>query len=178
MNDVFDFIKKSKLEHNLTYIHGIQLYDKISVDFFMYDLYGYEYDEKIEGSISSSLQKNRIGQQNFRECLIQRYNNCIITRDEPIFCEACHIIPYNKSKNCYIDNGILLTASLHKLFDKYLMTIDSQTHSVIFSDKLINNHNYEKYNNTIIRILGYDTPKYLKEHNERFFELNTKLNDK
>jgi len=98
-----------------------------------------------------------------------------ITGDRSTLCEACHIIPYSRSKNYDPYNGLLLTASVHKLFDNYLITICAQTHKVIFSPFVLENSGFERYiqyNGYEICSLSEKTSEYLKDHNHMFFTFN------
>jgi len=105
-------------------------------------------------------------QKEFRIGLIKRYNTCIITDMDEEVCEAAHIIPFNKSENFDINNGILLNCILHKLFDKYLFSINPETLCIEVSDRglqyemLSNNKNkkiqkLELYNETIDNIKNH-----------------------
>ena len=39
--------------------------------------------------------------------------------------QACHILPYSQSHDNSLENGLLLRADIHILFDKKLITIDN-----------------------------------------------------
>ena len=82
--------------------------------FVAYDLKKYTMpeNEKIE------IEKRRY-QYKFRNQLIKKYNNCIITGKSHKICEASHIISYkeNINKRYDINNGLLLCSELHKMFD-------------------------------------------------------------
>lgn len=168
MSSAFDYIRSSKYNHRETFTMAIQLYDPDIVNFIMYDLYRYQPDETYDDT--SSMQNHRNGQIEFRDSLIGRYNSCMITGDESDICEACHIIPYNEYKNYDIDNGLLLTASLHKLFDKYALTIDAETHEVMIRDVVLHK-NYERYNGKKVVNISKKTEEYLLHHNEKYLEL-------
>ena len=82
--------------------------------------------EKITRSIAS-----RRGQRSFRNRLIRRYGpSCMISRCGLIdIVEAAHIWPYRGAKDNHPDNGLLLRADIHTLFDLDLLGIqpDSMT---------------------------------------------------
>lgn len=139
------------------------------VDVKMYQLYGYLYNDK-HNEIEARLE-----QHTFRESIYNRYKSCVVTGDPVITCEACHIEPYSNTKNNNTNNGLLLTASLHKLFDKYYFTIDANTLVCIFPDKVLKDPDYKnfvKYHNKKISDLSSETKSYLIGHNKRFHLLN------
>jgi len=69
--------------------------------------------------------RKRIGQIEFRNNLIERFNRCIITGSD-IF-DACHIVPFSEYQNMDVNNGILLTKTYHDYYDKYIWSINPQT---------------------------------------------------
>lgn len=166
MTDIFKYITTNSGSYDDIYCKAIQLYNKDIVDFLMYDLYGYIGDD-FHNSHNLTMQKNRIGQQEYRNALIERYKKCMITGDNIKMCEACHIVPYSICKNYQVDNGLLLTSSLHKLFDDYQMTINANTHRVMISN--VSEHtNYEKYNGMLVVGISNKTSDYLSKHNEKY----------
>lgn len=58
--------------------------------------------------------------------------------------DACHIIPFSNSYNDTITNGISLTPTLHRAFDRGLISIDNN-YCVIISDKFNENNIESKY---------------------------------
>jgi len=89
-------------------------------------------------------KRSKRGQRRFREKLIERYYKCPIDNLDYTLCEACHIIPYSESdKNQKFDvfNGILLTPTLHKIYDKNYFKIDENSCRVkILEENIINNN--------------------------------------
>jgi len=71
------------------------------------------------------LAKARLGQGAFRVLVTDFYNRkCAITAERTLpVLEAAHIKPFAKSGPHRIDNGLLLRADLHKLFDLGYLTI-------------------------------------------------------
>lgn len=109
------------------------------------------------------LCNERIGQTKFRTDVINFYNNCIISGDDSIICQACHILPYSETKFNHIDNGLLLNYNLHHLFDSHLITFKFKEnlndiydlYFVVISVKILNKKtftNFKKYNNKIVKI--------------------------
>lgn len=80
----------------------------------------------------------RRGQPAFRKALLQAYGGrCAIsgcTFDAVL--EAAHILPYRGEHTNIVQNGILLRADLHTLFDLGLLTIDASTYCVRLSPRL------------------------------------------
>ena len=89
-------------------------------------------------------KRSKRGQRRFREKLIERYYKCPIDNLDYTLCEACHIIPYSESKeNQKFDvfNGILLTPTLHRIYDKNYFKINEKTCRVeIIEDNIINDN--------------------------------------
>jgi predicted restriction endonuclease len=113
----------------------------------------------------------RLNQKDFRDGLLEKFNNkCVVTDEDCIDeLEACHIIPINE-KECYnIDNGLILTSNLHKTFDKYLWSINPNTLKIeIKNNKNVGNiKKYEsnkiniKLNNDLFNNLNYHYNKFL-----------------
>ena len=87
---------------------------------------------------------NRKNQATFRKMLLEAYNGtCPITKCKiEAALEAAHIIPFAKSKDDTLENGLLLRADLHRLFDTGFMSINPKNKMVHFKDK---NGYYNKY---------------------------------
>jgi len=84
--------------------------------------------------------KKRIGQTEFRNKLINRFNRCIITGSD-IF-DACHIVPYSENTDMDVNNGLLLSKTYHDYFDKYIWSIDPQTYKIKINFNLINKNDF------------------------------------
>ena len=52
------------------------------------------------------------------------------------FIDACHIIPFSKSRNNSITNGIALNPTLHRFFDRGLITVDDK-YKIVVSDTFV-----------------------------------------
>jgi len=67
---------------------------------------------------------NRPDQANFRKRLLQAYGRCAISGyDVDGALIAAHIKPFKKSQEQELENGLLLRADLHMLFDTGLITV-------------------------------------------------------
>lgn len=92
-------------------------------------------------------------QRQFRESVCKRDRRCLITRFDQRECDACHIIPsrlcskYNLPFAYSQRNGILLTKSLHTLFDQFIWTFD--IYDITFDE------NKKKYKSKIIISPGH-----------------------
>jgi len=109
--------------------------------------------------------EERESRENFRKNCIEKYKKCVISGVFHEECDACHIIPYSVGTND-VNNSLLLTTSLHKLFDKVFWTIDYETGKILISDDIINEntsvHQYKDIN--LSYILNNDLSKNLKWH--------------
>ena len=68
----------------------------------------------------------RRGQPRFRETLLEAYGSrCAISGcDAPEALEAAHIVAYRGPATNHVQNGLLLRADLHTLFDRGLLAVD------------------------------------------------------
>jgi putative restriction endonuclease len=70
----------------------------------------------------------RLGQGGFRSKIIDAYDRrCAVTGERTLpALEAAHIVPYAQAKLHDVQNGLLLRADLHKLFDDGYLTINPE----------------------------------------------------
>lgn len=144
-----------------------------AIKFILASRFNYYPDEQNEEI--KKLCDERDGQYEFRQQLILRDVNCLITGDNENVCEACHIIPYSETKSFDIGNGLLLNRCFHTMFDKYLFSINPQNNILVFSQNITNSlyyHNYVNYDNTYINI-PYECNKYISSHYEKFLSINS-----
>jgi hypothetical protein len=80
----------------------------------------------------------RRGQQEFRERLLVAYGGrCAITGCDAVEAlEAAHIVPYRGDDTNSVQNGLLLRADIHTLFDLGLVGVRPETMEVVVSQKL------------------------------------------
>lgn len=87
-----------------------------------------ENDRQIPETQKEAIIQSRIGQGEFRKSLIDKYGRCIITEiDNLNLLVASHIKPWAASSNeerLSVDNGLLLSATYDRLFDRGLITFD------------------------------------------------------
>lgn len=117
----------------LKHDHIIKKYDECDIELAKYILN--KEQEKI------GLKNIRLHEKELRKKVIDRDKTCIISGHDENSCEVAHIKPFcdsNTIEKYDINNCILLDAGLHKLFDKYLWTINPKTKKIIVSDKIKN----------------------------------------
>jgi len=76
--------------------------------------------------------RERRGQREFRDALRKRYyNKCMLSGCETLHViEAAHIQPYRGPQDNHVENGLLLRADIHTLFDLDLIGIDPSSHKI------------------------------------------------
>ena len=94
----------------------------------------------------SAMIARRRGQQKFRQDLIAAYEGrCAISGCSVLdVLEAAHIYPYRGTKTNVVQNGLLLRADLHTLFDLGLVNVDPQGFTVVIAPEL-NGSEYERF---------------------------------
>lgn len=81
----------------------------------------------------------RRGQKAFRDALLRAYGGrCAVTDcDVKDVLEAAHIVPYLGPATHRTENGLLLRADIHTLFDCGLITIDTTSRTVVVAARLL-----------------------------------------
>jgi hypothetical protein len=97
-------------------------------------------DEHVLSSILS-----RRGQPKFRVKMLAAYDGkCAITNcTAESALEAAHITPHSQAQSYEVNNGILLRADIHTLFDLFLISIDPEDGTVLVSEEC--KPSYDKY---------------------------------
>ena len=95
-------------------------------------------DERIPGGHGVGLSKTRVGQQRFREAMLDRYGEAcaFIGPQHPGALEAAHLYLYSQNPEHDVRGGLLLRSDLHALFDRWLITIDPETWSIQIAPEL------------------------------------------
>ena len=141
-------------------------------------------DHNIKPTSKKILIDSRIGQGKYREDLLSlRERTCMISEIKaPELLIASHIVPWIKSNNIERldpNNGLLLSASIDKLFDKYHISFNENGYMVI-SKKFKKNHSNYKQIMSIIGIyksmidqeksleLNPETKEYMNRHFKEF----------
>lgn len=112
-------------------------------------------DDAVIGRVREAIIRVRLDQKKFSTSVSKLYKNkCIITHankiKESLYVQACHISNEKDSDYNFLDNssdnGILLRADLHALFDKELLNIDANTGVVTFASNELQSF-YSEYHN-------------------------------
>lgn len=126
-----------------------------------------------EGRESERNVKVRINQYKFRNGLLRRYGKCLICGiDNKELLKASHSKPWNVSnakEKIDLDNGLLLCANHDSLYDRYLISFDSDGKIII--SKSLNEKNRRLLNlneETIINVSG-KCMKYIEWQRNYFY---------
>jgi putative restriction endonuclease len=121
----------------------------------------------------------RIGQGAFRILVTDAYSRrCAISGEKTLpVLEAAHIKPYSSFGINTINNGLLLRADLHKLFDSGYITVTDRYNieiSRMIKEEFENGRDYYKFHGQQLVSLPLNTSDlpnkdYLKWHNENMF---------
>lgn len=123
------------------------------------------------------IKEKRINQNEFRKQIIERDKHCIITNSNSAMCDACHIIPFsecNDNDQYNINNGFLLNSGLHKLFDKYLWSINPYTQTIKVHNDILHDESYTQINIYHNKVISYNNEifPFLLKHYETFLITN------
>ncbi|MDP5031895.1 HNH endonuclease [Paraglaciecola sp.] len=128
----------------------------------------------IEKKYSLVRTQLRLGQTEFRSALINNYNShcCITNCSEIAVLDAAHIRPYSGLHSNTLDNGLLLRSDIHKLYDRFLLSIEPEALTVRLS-KNIKDQYYLNLDGARINF-GEIPPSrvFLEEHFSTFLRVN------
>jgi putative restriction endonuclease len=122
-----------------------------------------------ERAIAQIVQRR--GQAEFRRQLLVAYDGkCAMSScDAEQALEAAHIRPYLGAETDRVENGLLLRADLHTLFDIGLLAVEPQTLRVLLAPKLASG-SYSSLHGTKIRVPHHESlrpsPEALEAHRE------------
>jgi len=165
INLYLDMIVKNNEHENLKLLYEqlIEKFtseiEKIEIEFIMYERFGYRY------VIESTEEKVKRKDNKFKEEVKKFYKNCVITGRSSKVCEVAHIKPFSESNSeekYDPNNGLLLSADLHKLFDAKLFTINSETFELKLKDEVLSDEDFKdyfKYNGKKLKIKS-ESQKY------------------
>ena len=115
----------------------------------------------------------RLGQPQFRAKLLSVYGArcCVTGCDVAEALEAAHILPYRGEETHHVQNGLLLRADLHTLFDRGLLAFSASL-TVLLSATLRGTH-YEALADTTLRLPAnpaeHPSAKALSRHRQEMF---------
>ena len=115
----------------------------------------------------------RPGQLRFRATLLHAYGQCCMTGSRLVdTLEAAHIMPYRGVSFDHVQNGLLLRADLHRLYDRLLIGVDPDSLRVRLSPKLSAYPEYSQLAGRRLRIPRSKqyrpSPEALRDHWRRF----------
>jgi len=97
----------------------------------------------------------RRGQKKFRDAVREMYGNkCVVTGCEILdILEAAHINPYKGEKDNHANNGLLLRADIHTLFDLDLIGIEPNELKIHLSET-IKKDGYQVLENQLLQLIS------------------------
>ena len=168
------FYKMTKLEEYLDKYNNSELENSI---FNRYKDFGYEDEDLYYIDLEFMLDNiynikiietklKRMGQQEFRQKILELYNNkCIVSGNDCIIeLEAAHIIPVSSQEDYSLHNGLLLERNIHVSFDKYFWSINPETFMIEVKD---NCGSIKKYEEKKLD-LSDEVKSNLREHYNKF----------
>ena len=176
-NDIIKYIDDNNDKQiNILYEELKNIVDINLLDFIFYDKFKYEYTKIIEKDETMEQREKRLDTE-FRKTIRNKYTRCMITGKPLCVSQVAHIYPHNlcKPEEKYDpDNGFLLCAELHILFDSKDcdFKIDPETHLVTFSKNILEDITmsyYTQYHNKKI-ILNDRQKYYLKKKYDLFIK--------
>ncbi|MEO2033242.1 MAG: HNH endonuclease signature motif containing protein [Planctomycetaceae bacterium] len=102
----------------------------------------YELSDEDSRELVQRQVRERRGQQTFRNELLNRYENrCVVTGCTVVaVLEAAHIRPYRRPEDNDVQNGLLLRADIHTLFDLNLLGIEPGTWQIHIHPRIKENY--------------------------------------
>ena len=156
---IYEALKNNPLD--VIYPTLITDYDPLDVEIIMREM---DFSDKIK----MEYKEKRLN-KDFRNKVLNLYDRkCIITGYEEEECEVAHILPFcecSSSQKYDVYNGLVLSANLHKLFDKYIFSINPETFMVEVKEE----HRIKKYEGLKLE-LNKECLPYLKMHYNKFKE--------
>lgn len=106
------------------------------------------------------LIRQRRGQKKFRDSLRKRYKDrCVVTGCEVLdLLEAAHIKPYRGEDDNHSENGLLLRADIHTLFDLDLLGIEPKELRVELHPAVANDNDYNRLHGRKLDCLSEKAP--------------------
>lgn len=148
---------------------GIKLSKKLSKRFHIND----------QGTEKEVRAKRRVGQDIFRDILLDIYNSrcCLTGLEIPEVLRASHIIPWSEREDTRLDpaNGLCLSATYDAAFDKHLISLD-EDYRLILSPMLKEEYSSEAFKTYFLNFEGKQmsfpsmfipSQEFLSKHREK-----------
>ena len=166
-NDIINYIDNNN-DKNVDALYN-ELKYKINIDllnFIFYDKFEYEHKEIIEDKIIEEIIEENIEEREkrqdtiYRKLIQNKYKTCMITGKPLYISQAAHIYPHRlctQEEKYDRENGFLLSAELHILFDSTdnKLKIDPETQIICFCEELLEDETmayYRQYHNKKIEL--------------------------
>lgn len=151
------------------------IYDTVNelLDVYLNNILKNDSEKFYDDSYVNRLVLSRNGQNEFRKKLFEKYGmECLVTGYKNVAAlEASHIIPHSSSLDYSHENGLLLRADIHSLYDKNLIGI-REDGVVFFTTEAL----CDEYKPLDGKKLSIKISKKMKENlASRFAEFNSKL---
>lgn len=117
----------------------------------------------------------RDGQNSFRKMTLHKfgYKCCITGCKEESVLEAAHIIPYHGPHSNSIENSLCLRVDIHRLFDRYLISINPSTNKIVLSTRLKNSEEYASIDGkSLLTNLSGTSLTAIKKHFDTFLKIH------
>lgn len=145
-----EIIQEFKMICDTKQYHKFFNYDINSINYIkliLYEIYD-DIPEEIEEFLNKTIYKlnEDRNQDKLRKQLILRDKGCIVSNKHYNMCEVAHIHPFKDStenEKYDINNVMLLGSDIHKIFDKYLWSINPDTYQIELSEKCRNEESYQ-----------------------------------
>lgn len=126
--------------------------------------------EKVYGLVKQQL---RVGQSSFRDEVLDVYKAicCITGCTEITSLEAAHIRPYSGQVSNVVRNSLLLRADIHKLFDRFLISIHPIELTLIISNRISDDYYRSLNGKKVFKGTFSPSPEFLDEHYKTFIKV-------
>ena len=125
-------------------------------------------------AVNYSYKKARVGQQNFRKMVLKIYKSkcCITNCVETSLLEAAHIIPYMGEHSNNVLNGLVLRVDIHRLFDKFLISINPSNFKVVVAPSVQDTYYRSLAGKTLFENSSSPATDILIHHFKTYLKIN------
>lgn len=126
--------------------------------------------QKVYGLVKQQL---RFGQSSFRDEVLNAYKAicCITGCTEITSLEAAHILPYSGQASNVVRNSLLLRADIHKLFDRFLISIHPTQLILLISNRVTDDYYQSLKGKKVFSGTFLPSTKLLAEHYKTFIKV-------